>query len=89
MSAYYLVIRSTNWSSTNTSGVRAIASTSTENARHQISTITPASGGNTFQQFITIERFNVGQTIECYAFQNSGNDMDTFPFIYAIILKRI
>jgi hypothetical protein len=84
--AYYLVIRGVNWSK-NSSGIRLISDNPNGNGRNQTHTMNPVSGESLYQQYVMLELRNVGQTIECYAAQNSGTDITVYPYINAILLR--
>ena len=73
----------------NDSGTRRISARSTEGARDQTNIINSIKGKVLYQQFITVERYDVGEIIECYASQNSGTNVNVYPYIYTITLKRL
>jgi len=87
--AQYLVIRGANWVAANDTGTRLIAVRSVEGARDQTNIINSIKGKVMYQQLITVERYDVGEIIECYASQNSGTNIKVYAYIYTITLKRL
>ena len=87
--AMYLVIRGVHWYE-NDSGIRLISGSEIVGQRRDLTNIVNAVKGEpTYQEFITINEYTVGQVIENYAAQNSGVNINAYPYIYAIILKRL
>ena len=90
ISAYYLVIRGASWSPNNSTGTIGISSVTTNIGRDQVNTTNLFKSDQSVQQFVNIEKHNnVGDIIECYAYQNSGVNADVSPYIHAFIIKRI
>ena len=73
----------------NGNGIRLITSVLEGAGRSAVNVINAISGIELYQQFISINNCNAGQTINVYAAQNSGANINAYPYIYAIILKRL
>lgn len=73
----------------NSNGIRLIASIPLGGARQQMNTVNPVIGEQLFQQFTTLEAHSIGETVECYAAQNSGVNIDVYPYLYTFILRRL
>ena len=86
--AYYLTILGVNWLS-NSKGIRVIGTMPQGGSRYQTDCINPVNGEQSFQQLIGVGGYSVGQTIDCYASQNSGENISAYPYIFAIMVRRL
>jgi hypothetical protein len=87
--AQYLIIRGAQWVAANDSGIRLISAGPISSARDRVNIVNSIKGKEVFQQFITVEHYNASEIIECYAAQNSSTNIDVYPYIFAIVLKRL
>jgi hypothetical protein len=86
--ASYLVIRGVNWMP-NSKGIRLIGSRPIGGARYEVDVRNTVSGEQLYQRFINLEKYNVNETIECYASQNSGENIIVYSYIFAVVLRQL